>query len=223
MRGLCDVWPSWHGTARRAPRPLPAERASGTLGDRARAARRIAPPPLAPASPPFAVSTCGVAISACGVLTFRNARRRAHPPTEGARAAAGSTAETKALPSELMHRIAPQPSPVGAGTAIRVESSNARANASPLRSIEPGSEKKRGPHSDRATSEKARNALRTLRFRDTASAAAGSESRSATVCASVQFKSKASVSCIQRAASKNTQERTLMVPYVQCHHGLARN
>ena len=45
-------------------------------------------------------------------------------------------------------------------------------------------------------------ALRTLRFRATAPAAAGSESRSATVCSSLQFKSKASVSFIQRAAAE---------------------
>ena len=218
MRGLCDVWPSWHGPARHGTaRTAPASRGASQRhpGGSCAGCATHSPPPLAPASPPFAVavSACGVAISACGVLTFRNTRRRAHPPTEGARAAAGSTTEMKALPSELIHRIAPRPSPVGACTAIRVESSDARANASPLRSIEPGSEKKNAPRA--ATSEKARNALRTLRFRATAPAAAGSESRSATVCSSAQFKSKASVSFIKRAASEK-HKRTLMV---QDHHG----
>ena len=152
-----------HGGARRArfSRSEPA----APVGDRAWAARRIAPP-LAPASPPFAVavSTSGVTVSACGVLTFRNTRRRAHPPTEGARAAAGPTTEMEALPLELIHQNC------SAGVA------RGRVHGHPSRKFQCSREcvaaaidragfrkktplQRRDPHSDRATSEKARNAL----------------------------------------------------------------
>ena len=158
-----------HGTARAAPASRGASQRH-KLGDRARAARRNPPHPLAPASPPFAVSTCGVAVSACGVaisargvLTFRNAPHPRAPATRGR--ARGRRLDYGNECASI--RIDPRPSPVGACTAVRVESSNARANASPPRSIDTGSGKKKTPRARRrgaggvrATSETARNALR---------------------------------------------------------------
>lgn len=207
-----------HGTARAAPASRGASQRH-KLGDRARAARRNPPHPLAPASPPFAVSTCGVAVSACGVaisargvLTFRNAPHPRAPATRGR--ARGRRLDYGNECASI--RIDPRPSPVGACTAVRVESSNARANASPPRSIDTGSGKKknaaraatrrrRGPRDLRNGSKRSPKRFAFV-FRETAPAAAGSESRSATGCASVRFKSKASVSYIQRAASQKTQE-----------------
>ena len=152
-----------HGTARAAPASRGASQRHPWGIVRG---LRDACPPLAPASPPFAVavSTCGVAISGCGVLTFRNTRRRAHPPTEGARAAAGPTTEMEALPLELIHQNC------SAGVA------RGRVHGHPSRKFQCSREcvaaaidragfrkktplQRRDPHSDRATSEKARNAL----------------------------------------------------------------